>query len=577
MAFLSIFSEVTAPTGLWTWLILDVFSFIADYGWRIIFFTFCLKVLLSPIDIYQRYKARKNQLITLKIKPQMDKLQKMYANDQKLLAQKQMELNKKAGISYFSSCLPAIITLVIFITLFSLGLQPISQYQNFRQYEQLYDTYTEYTNDALVEKRYAEKHDEEIAEAIAAETENKAVLRERVSDELKDEIAQKAYDDVVTAKYVEIYADEYAKVYAALSEKTDAYKEKAKKQLAAEKGQKAYDDSFNASISAYTYDQYCALPKEERKAILEDAERARTQAINDFNQKADANDTEAVLEISTRALANIALDAEKEVRKTAESAVMEEAAKAKAAALSEYDKEAHAVEIEVRTAAKIIKNAEQTVRNKAIDVAQQKVKDVYETEVKMSFLWIKNIWNADTLMAKPINNLADFKKNIGNYANPGHGVDADKLSDMLNSGKYELVMGKLLNDPEYNSENGYFILPALTIILSIAMQLLSYRQQKESGQMTAQSESSSKIMMFVMPIMMAFFAFSYTAAFALYLVMSYVVSIAIALIGTLVVKLADRKAAKNMVTEVQRYGRPDFSDRKNDGAANENNTNGGKK
>lgn len=156
MAFLSIISEVTAPTGLWSWLILNVFSFIADYGWRIVFFTFCLKLLLSPIDIYQRYKARKNQLITLKLKPQMDKLQKMYGNDQKMLAQKQMELSKKAGISYFSSCLPAIITLVIFLTLFSRGLQPISQYQNFRQYEQLYNTYVRYCDDNLTEKRYNE-------------------------------------------------------------------------------------------------------------------------------------------------------------------------------------------------------------------------------------------------------------------------------------------------------------------------------------------------------------------------------------------------------------------------------------
>ena len=101
MAFLSIISEVTAPTGLWCWLILNVFSFVANYGWRIVLFTVCLKVLLSPIDIYQRFKARKNQLITLKLKPDMDKLQKMYGNDQKLLAQKQMELQKNRHQLFF--------------------------------------------------------------------------------------------------------------------------------------------------------------------------------------------------------------------------------------------------------------------------------------------------------------------------------------------------------------------------------------------------------------------------------------------------------------------------------------------
>ena len=152
MAFLNILSQAVAPTGLWSELILNVFSFVGNYGWRIVLFTICLKLVLSPLDIFQRYKARKNQLIMLKIKPQMDKLQKMYGDDPRVLSQKQMELNKKAGISYFSSCLPAIVTLVVFMTLLFMGLQPISQYQNFRQYELLYGTYTQYCNDELVEQ-----------------------------------------------------------------------------------------------------------------------------------------------------------------------------------------------------------------------------------------------------------------------------------------------------------------------------------------------------------------------------------------------------------------------------------------
>ena len=84
MAFLSSIlsaagTVINEPSWLWEKIILHVFDFIANYGWRVVVFTLCLKLLLSPLDIYQRYKARKNQRITEKLKPQMEKLQKQYS------------------------------------------------------------------------------------------------------------------------------------------------------------------------------------------------------------------------------------------------------------------------------------------------------------------------------------------------------------------------------------------------------------------------------------------------------------------------------------------------------------------
>ena len=134
-------SAVAEPTGLWEWLILHVFNFVGNYGWRVLLFTLCLKLLLSPLDIYQRYKARKNQKITERIKPELDKLKKQYPDPQ-VFQQKQAMLQKKEGISYFSACLPAIATLVIFITLLT-GLNNISAYMNFKEYKDYYDLYNE--------------------------------------------------------------------------------------------------------------------------------------------------------------------------------------------------------------------------------------------------------------------------------------------------------------------------------------------------------------------------------------------------------------------------------------------------
>ncbi|MFR6640593.1 MAG: YidC/Oxa1 family membrane protein insertase [Christensenellales bacterium] len=156
---------VAQPKGLWEWLILTVFSFVANYGWRIVLFTVLLKIVLSPLDIFQRHKGRKNQKISERLAPQIEKLQKQYPDPQEF-SRKQMELQKKEGFSYFSSCLPAIATMVIFITLL-LGLNKISAYYNFTQYQDLYETYnaavTEYDNlgaekDEVIGKLRAEGH-----------------------------------------------------------------------------------------------------------------------------------------------------------------------------------------------------------------------------------------------------------------------------------------------------------------------------------------------------------------------------------------------------------------------------------
>ena len=151
MAFLSNFisAAVAEPQNdLWATLILHVFDFIGNYGWRILFFTLCLKILLSPLDIFQRYKARKNQKITERLKPEIEKLKKQYPDPQ-VFQQKQALLQKKEGISYFSSCLPAIATLVIFITLLT-SLNNISAYMNFKEYKEYYDLYNQTKTEYLV-------------------------------------------------------------------------------------------------------------------------------------------------------------------------------------------------------------------------------------------------------------------------------------------------------------------------------------------------------------------------------------------------------------------------------------------
>ncbi|MDR2202252.1 MAG: YidC/Oxa1 family membrane protein insertase [Clostridiales bacterium] len=143
--FLAVAEKMPVPSGVWEWLLLKVFEFVLNYGWRIVVFTVILKLALLPLDFYQRYSMRKNQKITERIAPEMNELKNRYASDKATLQRKQMELNRREGFSYFSSCLPMIVTLALFFWLLA-GLNNISQYMSMKQYVEMYDAYgTEYT------------------------------------------------------------------------------------------------------------------------------------------------------------------------------------------------------------------------------------------------------------------------------------------------------------------------------------------------------------------------------------------------------------------------------------------------
>lgn len=93
----------------------------------VVVFTLCLKTIVLPLDIYSKVKTKKQSLIMEKMRPQMEKLQKQYANDKNIYSQKVMELQKQNGYSPLSACLPMIVSLVIFIVV----MGAFSTYSNF--------------------------------------------------------------------------------------------------------------------------------------------------------------------------------------------------------------------------------------------------------------------------------------------------------------------------------------------------------------------------------------------------------------------------------------------------------------
>lgn len=90
-------------------------SVISNYGWSMVIFTLLVKLVVLPLD----YKSRKSMRRTTALQPEMQRLQKKYANDKEKLNQKMAELYRKEGVSPMSGCLPMLVSMFILWFMFA--------------------------------------------------------------------------------------------------------------------------------------------------------------------------------------------------------------------------------------------------------------------------------------------------------------------------------------------------------------------------------------------------------------------------------------------------------------------------
>lgn len=99
------------------------------FGVTVIVFTIILRLILSPLDVWQRIAMRKQSLKMQEMRPKLEKLQRQYANRPDILRQKQYELQRGSGMTMLASCLPMILTLVVFWVVFA-GFRALITYEN---------------------------------------------------------------------------------------------------------------------------------------------------------------------------------------------------------------------------------------------------------------------------------------------------------------------------------------------------------------------------------------------------------------------------------------------------------------
>lgn len=109
---------ITTPLG---YIISFIYDLVQNYGLAIIIFTIIVKLLMLPLVI----KQQKSTVQMQKIQPELQAIQKKYANDQQRLSQETMKLYKKYNINPAGGCLPLLIQLPIIFGLYQVITRPM--------------------------------------------------------------------------------------------------------------------------------------------------------------------------------------------------------------------------------------------------------------------------------------------------------------------------------------------------------------------------------------------------------------------------------------------------------------------
>lgn len=145
MEMLTNFSMVLG-FNMWHSIISWFSSWITNYGWAIIVFTIALKIVMSPLDIYQRISSKKQQKFQTVMQPELQAIQAKYANNKEKLNQETAKVYKKYNFNVGGMCLSMLLTMgvsmLVFFTLFS-SLRSYGNQKLYESYSQLDNVYVE--------------------------------------------------------------------------------------------------------------------------------------------------------------------------------------------------------------------------------------------------------------------------------------------------------------------------------------------------------------------------------------------------------------------------------------------------
>ncbi len=470
-------------------------------GLGIIVFTLVLKGITLPFDIYQRVKMRKQTLIMRNMKDDLEKLQKQYANDKKMYNQKMMELYKKNGYSMFGACLPMIISLVVLILAFN-GFRTYSNYANLSMYENMAKVY----NAAILDNNGIDGVD---------------FFLDR--DE-QGQILVDADGKVTVCWYDGV--DEGGN----LIKKTQLIKWNDGEELNANLPTEITSNPLNITYTMTlvsgsdsegnpTTSRYLRVESSKIERYIYYIYSMETTSIN-LEYKVDVTKFDAFLALPEN-------QAEKE----------------------KFD-ELSVIEPEEEGGTPVTLEKDEAIVKYIVSIGANAAAEWYHDGNGAKFLWVKNVWYPDVSYEHPIQSYSKFNKTFGNVNVVLENGEKQPLSGVLDKGSYDNLTSAL--SKEQKQANGYFILIILSIGFMVLSQFISMKSQKESNKyqtVDGSGAKTQKIMLIVMPIIYAIFAFMYSAAFSIYMTMSSIIGIIVTLLSNLILDKAFKKKEEKALKE----------------------------
>ena len=167
------------------------------------------------------------------------------------------------------------------------------------------------------------------------------------------------------------------------------------------------------------------------------------------------------------------------------------------------------------------------------ELAENETADYYVENME-SFLWIKNIYKAESPMTSPVFTKEEITSYLNNYYS-----EEEKQLEEENHYEEQIFDAVIVGLDERDlGVNGYFILVILAVGASFLSIFLSNRLMK------GKSAPGGKLMYIIMPLILGIFTLMYTSLFAIYIIVGQLVMIAMAPLTNLIVKKWAAASAK---------------------------------
>lgn len=180
-------------------------------------------------------------------------------------------------------------------------------------------------------------------------------------------------------------------------------------------------------------------------------------------------------------------------------------------------------------------------------VAMESVVAEYES-TKESFLWIDNIWIADSPLENSVVSYSTVKNNLGKSFEEGE----------------ETIYNAFMPDlkDEKGRANGYYILPILCVLTAVLSMVITnqYNKWKNKKKNLPTMKKNAKWTQFILPAILGIFALFYNSVFAIYMLTGQLVSAVILPLQLFIVdKIMDKQEKKKKEKEAQNSNIVDYT------------------